>query len=480
MSLLPSGIPTALANLIQTNMLSRNLKDGLRPNSMFRNDFRREVLPPHTGETMTLSRLGMFDVDLLPAEPLGDISYASFNVEQWTARPIPYAKGFKIDGPTAYVQLGNYIEQNMKRISEWGGRTASRKARGRLAGYFGGHSMIRATATSGVSTTLTVNSLMGFRSVPDANGSLVAVSSSNPLAVTIVAATTFTANVTGVTPADANFPDGPGTLTLSTAVSAAAAEGSYVYATNTRPYRVRAGERGSTDALQTTDAPTLANILRMRSRLMDTGIPHHQSSGTFHIHGDSTLLEQLGQDTAWRQAYQGAGVSPIFGPGAYLVPGLGLTMFENNDSYASGKGKEVHVGAVSGDLNKTMKDVGLDTINKAGGYIRRAIMTGDDVGMEAYVDEMLYFEQFGIKPVGQVTSNLSVYQFEGGAKMVSGEVDGWRLTVVPAMDPRALVLTVAISMTADWVLAPDYNNAAAETNLTPFKRGIGLEYGSTW
>lgn len=476
---IPAGIPAGVAQLIQTNMISRDLKDGLRPVSMYRKSFTREMLPPHIGQTLTKSRLSMFSVDLKPAAALGEIDYASFDAEQFTAKPVPYARGFKIDGPTSYVQVGNWMQQQMARLAEWAGRTSSRLARGRLFAYAGGKSIVRLAATSGVSTTLYVSSLMGFRKAP-VNGTLQDVSASNPLGITIVAATTFTASVTGTTPDDPNFPDGPGTLTLSAAVSAAVAGKSYVYATATKPYSILAGTAASTEALATTDAPTLANILKMRARLMDTGIPPHRSSGTYHLDVDSTFLEKISQDAAWRQAFQGAGISPIFGAGATFVPQLGITLLENNDSPASGKGQEVHVGALSTDASVTMKDCGLDVINSGGVYIRRAIMSGDDVGTETYIDESLYFSELGIKPVGMVTSNLGLYAFEGGARMISGEVDGWRVSVVPALDPRQLECTVAVSMVADWTLGTDYYNAASASNLIPLKRAVVLEYGSDW
>lgn len=476
---IPAGIPSGVRPLIQTNMISREVLDGLRPYSMYRRDFKRELLPPHIGETLTKSRLSMFEVDLLPAQPLGDIDFAEFSAEQFSAKPIPFSKGFKIDGPTAYVQVGNWMEQQLTRLSEWGGRTSSRLARGRLFSYNGGKAIVRLAASNGVSTTLYVSSLMGFRSAP-VNGTLQPVSATNPLGITIVAATTFTANVTGVTPDDARFPDGPGTLTLSAAVSADVAGKSYVYATNTKPFSVVAGGRASTEALTTIDVPLLSDILKMRSRLIDRGIPKHRSSGTYHFHVDPRFLENIALDPKWAVAFQGAGLSPIFGAGATFVPNLGITIFENNDSPGYGKGKEIHVGSLGSDNSVTMKDIGLDVINSGGVYIRRAIMTGDDVGYETYIDENLYYQELGIKPVGQITSNLQVYTFAGGAQMIAGEVDGWRLSIVPALDPRQLQCTVALSLVADWTLGTDHFNAAAASDLTPLKRAVVLEYGSDW
>lgn len=474
---IPSGVPDSIRNLIQKDYLSRDFRDGLRPVSMFRNDFRRELLPPHIGETMTHSRLGMFDVDLLPAGPLGDIDYGTFDSEQFVAKPIPYAKGFKIDGPTAYTQAGDYLNQQIKRLAEWGGRTSSRKARGNLCAYFGGQSIVRRAAASGVDTTLYVSSLMGFRKAP-VNGTLKDVSASNPLPITIVAATTFAASVIGVTPDNPAFPDGPGTLILAAAVGAAVAGKSYIVA-STKPFSVIADTKVSTEGLLTTSLPKLSDVQRAISRLVDTGIPRHRESGTFHLHADATFSELVSQDTAWRQAFQGAGVSPIFGAGAMFVPLLGLTLFENNDSPGYGKGKETHVGALSTDDSVTMTDVGLDVKNSGGVFIRHAILTGDDVAIETYIDENLYFKEMGIVPVGKVTENITVYQFQGGAQMLQAEVMGWRMSVLPALDPRQLQCTVAISMVADWTNTTDYFTSTTANGI-PLRRAVGIQYGNTW
>lgn len=475
---IPSGVPQGVRNLIQKDYLSRDLRDGLRPVSMYRKDFQREPLPPHIGETVTRSRLGMFDVDLLPAQPTGDIDYASFESESFTAKPTPYAKGFKIDGPTAYVQVGNWMEQNMKRLAEWGGRTSSRLARGRLCAYFGGRAIVRRAGVISVDTSLYVNSLMGFRKAP-VSGTLQDVSASNPLLCTVVAATTFDVNVIGTVPDNPAFPDGPGTLLLSAVLSAAVAGKSYIKA-STAPYQIFAGGRESTEGLLVTDKPTLANFTNALARMKDAGLGRHRESGTFHVHADSSLSDALWQDGAWRQAYQGAGISPLYGAGAMLVPALGLTMFDNNDSPASGKGKEVHVGALGTDVNKAMQDIGLDVVNSAGVKIRRALITGDEVGIETYIDESLYFSELGIVPVGKITENIQLYEFDGGAKMMTGEVDGWRLSILPALDPRQLVCTVSISLVADWTLPTDYYSAADASTSTPYRRAVGISYGNEW
>lgn len=474
---IPSGIPNGAQQLIQTNMLSRDLQDGLRPVSMYRRDFPRRLLPPHVGQTMTMSKLSMFDVDLKPANPLGEIDYAQFDVEQYTAKPVPYAKGFKVDGPTAYVQVGNYVEEQLKRLAEWGGRTSSRLARGRLFAYAGGKAIVRKAATTS-DATLYVNSLMGFRSNP-VLGTLMPVSAGNPLPITIVAGSTFLASVVGSVPDNANFPDGPGTLILLANLSNAVAGKSYIYAHTTKPFSIIAGGKASTEALTATDSPTLNDVMLMRARLQDTGVPRHPD-GTYHLHCDSAFLQLITNDPKWAQAFQGAGISPIFGAGAMFVPNLGITIFENNDSPGSGKGKEVHVGALSSDANVAMQDLGLDVINSSGVYIRRAIMSGDAVGYETFIDESLYFSELGIRPVGQITSNLQLYTFNGGAQMISGEVDGWRLSITPAFDPRQLMCTFAISLVADWTLATDIFNAASSSNLAPLKRAVAMEFGSTW
>ena len=85
----------------------------------------------------------------------------------------------------------------------------------------------------------------------------------------------------------------------------------------------------------------------------------------------------------------------------------------------------------------------------------------------------------GIVPVGKVTENISVYQFQGGAQMLQTEIMGWRMSVLPALDPRQLQCTVAISMVADWTNTTDYFTSTTANGI-PLRRAVGIQYGNTW
>lgn len=482
-SLIPAGVPVSLANLIQQNALMRTAMDALRPEARYRADAGREELPPGTGSTLNFSRLGFLDVDLKPAETLGATDRGSYEVERYTAAPVAYAKSIDIDAMSAYVQtVGKKPEQAVTRLSEWAGRTSSRSARGKLfSGALAGHTVIRTTHASGASI-LDVDSLSGFR-FQYVNGLPVAVSASNPIKISIRAATDITnRSVTGVTPKDPNYPDGPGTLTLDSTLGAEVIAGSYCFVQRNAavplqaPFIVRAGNRASTQAILSTDLPTYDDILKMRQRLVDRGARPHRSTGTYHLHVDATFREKITQDAAYRTAFQGAGLSPVFGAGSFFSGAEGITILENNDSPGLGKGREVawksHGSAVQ------MEDIGLPLTNSSGVAIRRAIMTGEDVLTESFIDHRKVLQAGGAKIIHEF-GQMALYDI-AGRPFLAGNLDGWVLMIRPPMDERAMVCSVTVVNYFDFVLPSDVFSVANANDQTPFKRAVGLEYGSDW
>lgn len=482
MALLP-GFPAPISELIQTNKLSAKLSDGLRPNSSYGREAEPDPLAPHTGQDITFMRLGMFDVDMLPAAPSGNVDAATFNVEQFKASPIPYAKKFEIDAITAFTQMGNYTEQGVSRLAEWAGRTRNRVARGKLFNYAGGRAMVRRAQTTS-DAVLLVNTAMGF-GYTYPGGIPTPVSGANPLTVTIVAATTFTAQVTGVKPLNPKFPAGPAELVLSGNLSAAVAAGSYVTASNA-PKVLRSGGRASSDALLTTDIPTVADLLAMRATMIGRGVQAHPSTGTHHLHVDETFMPAIIQDVAFQRYFTGAEMIPILDTKAYFVPNLGITIFENNDSPAYGKGHEVNVGASGSSgtggtgapgSSVSMQDIGLDVINYAGVPIRRAIMTGEDVTRRVFIDQDELYRIFGVLPVGRITDNVIQYQLAGGPPVYMADVVDFRLVMRPPLDDRGLKATFTIQAWEDFTLTTDQFAASASSDATPLKRAVVLEYG---
>lgn len=484
---LPAGIPTGITNAIETNRLSVDLRDSLTTMANLRMDATPDMLQPGMGQTKSYMRLGMFDVDLEPAAPTGAIALGEFGTEIFTGKPIPYAKGFRIDGPTSYVTKYNLADQSFMRLYEWAARTSQRLARGKLFQYAGGRPIVRRAETSGA-TVLLVNSLAGLRYAAS-NGSLAAVSSTNKLAITIYAATTITGkSIISVNPLNPNKPDGPGEITLDAAVGANVAAQSYIVASNA-PTVIRASYSGtqaaSTEALTANYKPTLADLNKGLSKLKGRGVRPHAKTGAYHLHCDETFLPLLVQDSDWKTANQGQGIVTVLDAKALFVPSLNLLVFENNDSPAYGRGKEVSVGSsgYSGTggagtpaSSVSMEDIGLDVVNSTGVEVRRAIITGDDVMQELFIDEELYFSQFGVQQIRQINSNLSVYAM-GPMQFVSGAVKGWRLNILPALDARGISCQFSVSYPHDYVLSTDIAASSAANDLTPLKRAAVLEYG---
>lgn len=482
-SLIPSGVPASLGNLIQNNALMRTAKDALRPEARYRADAGREKLPMGTGVTMNFSRLGLLEVDLKAAETLGSTDRGNYEVERYTAAPVAFAKSIDISAMDAFVQsVGKKPEQAVTRLAEWAGRTSSRMARGKLfSGAFMGHTIVRTSHGSGASI-LDVDSLAGFR-FQYVSGLPVAVSASNAIPISIRAATDITnRKVTGVTPLDPNFPDGPGTLTLDGTLGAAVAAGSYAFVQRNSavvlqaPFIVRAQNRASTESILATDLPVYTDILKMRQRLVDRGVRPHQSTGTYHLHVDATFREKVVQDAAYRTAFQGAGLSPVFGAGSFFSGAEGITILENNDSPGQGKGKEVSWKSHGSSVQ--MQDIGLPLVNSSGVVVRRAIMTGEEVLTECFIDHREVLAAGGARLVHQL-GDMAVYDLNG-RPFLAGNMDGWVMMIRPPLDERAMVTSLTAVNYFDYVLPSDVFSVANANDQTPFKRAVGLEYGSDW
>ena len=485
----PSGVPQGILNLVQQQKLAGTILKGLVAQAKFRFDYERTKLERGQGSTLTTNRIIHTAPDLTAAPALGAPDVLNFSTEQFTASPKPYSMSVLIDAPTSYVQIGSQANQKIGALITWGGMLLSRLARQRTftaAGY--GRAMIRRTQTTSHSVLL-VNSLAGFR-YTWVNGVPTPVSSSTPLEITIVAGTTFTANVTGVEPLDPKFPDGPGQLTLSTTLSAAvdASSGAaFCYRTSGAAYVVRPNSRTSSDTLLNTDLPTMQEIRAMITKAVDLGIPRHPLTNSYHIHVPASFFDKIGADTAYRQATQGMGAMTQLGPGAYFAPSLGVTFIENNDSPGEGKaptsnvyqlGDSTHTIGSTGQVgqHKVLNEVGLDVRNFGGVKIERAVLTGGGLGEEVYVDEMEYLAIMGMQPVGKVTENVMAYS-NGGPNFLAADLAGLRLTIVPPLDPRQLVATVSLSCTLDMLAHTDVNSISDTTDARPYKRSVMLEYG---
>lgn len=478
-------LPTNLELLLQSNALERMVRETLLSNGSYQLDAKPRLHAAGMGRTMSFDKLGHLSVDGRPAAVLGAVPRGSYSAMQFTASPSPYANALDVSAPEIYQQTaGNAWTDKLTRLATWCGRTKGRIARMRAFAAAGGKTVIRRAQTTS-DAILLVDSLAGFRTV-FSNGQMVAVSGSTPLAITIVAATTFSANVTGTTPLDADYPDGPGLLTLSGVLSANVAANSYCYVTSAAPYIVYGGGVASTEALLTTSIPVLADVLKMRSKLRDDGVLPHSSSGTYHMHVDPWFFYHVTQDTAFRQAFQAQGLSPIFSGNAVWSPAYGITIIENNDAPAIGKGSSARIGSTgyveSGGAtggtgtSLTLLDSGLPVQNSSGVAIRRAIMTGDDVMDDVYVDEMQYVRNAG-SLIHQYGDSVASYNV-GGMFFVAADIDRWRFMIRPPLDERGLQWTISVSSTFDLVLPIDVVSEANTADLRPLKRSIVLEHGA--
>jgi hypothetical protein len=250
---------------------------------------------------------------------------------------------------------------------------------------------------------------------------------------------------------------------------------------------VRPNDRASTESLLTTDIPVLANILAMRAKMIDDGVAPNPLTGTYHLHVDPWFFTYITTDTAFRQAFQAAGVSPIFNARAVWSQLFQITVIESNDAPAIGKSGRTDVAV--GDAaftygatgtpgsSKTMRIEGLPVINSGGVYIRRAIMTGEDFLSDIYVDESEYAQIANLPTIHRYADNIAMFQTARGA-VIEANLDRWRFIFRPPTDDRGLVWSVVASATFDLVLPTDVESGANTADARPYKRGVVLEHGA--
>jgi hypothetical protein len=165
-----------------------------------------------------------------------------------------------------------------------------------------GHTV--ADGSHGAVSVLRVKRLNGFTRARSATGSTIAfnpVSSTNPLAVTILmTGGAADRNVIGFTPDTAGDEVGPGTLTLSAALTTGCADRAYVLSVD-RTFVQRPGGGLSIDSLTPgTDIPELADIRSAVAHLWTNNVPEHPD-GRFHCHLDPVSQAKIFADDEFQR-----------------------------------------------------------------------------------------------------------------------------------------------------------------------------------
>lgn len=275
--------------IVQENLLERAFHDALFPNLLFRGECSPVPWPAGIGDTQIFSAPGLMDVDMRPLRPGEDPAPITYPVEQWTAQLNQYAGTTDTHMPTSMVAIANLFLRNAHQLGMQAAQTLNRAVRNRMyAAALSGWTVADGAQAS--VSVLRVKRLNGFTRARGPTLTTTAavrfelVSSTNPLAITIFDNAAAVANtVIGFTPDTAGDEQGPGTLTLSAAVTSVADRG-YVISSD-RSDLVRVGGGFKIDDVGSSDIPTLADIRSAVAKFWQDNVPAHPD-GRYHAHLD--------------------------------------------------------------------------------------------------------------------------------------------------------------------------------------------------
>lgn len=455
-----------MRQLVQENALDRFFADGLYPQQLFRAEAEEEKWEANVGDNKTFTGKGLMKPRLRPLQPGQDPTPHDYKLEQWTAEQHKYADTIDTHLPSAVAAAVNKLTEDLKTLGLNAGQTLNRLPRNKLYNSAGAGWTVADGAQNAV-TTLRVKRLNGLTRArrPDlTTGSPVRydlVSANNPLPITVVQTVggAVDRNVTGFTPDTPGDELGPGTITISSAVTVADRDAVYA---STRTYVVRSGGGNATDALTGgTDILHLSDIRSAVARLRGVDVMP-TGDGTYHMHVDPTGESQLYADNEFQRlnislpegmAYRDFAITRI----------LGCTVYRNNECP-----QVLNVdGASSATFSQDDPFAGELYANGAttGAKVHRALVIGGGALKEYYVDQNAMITEAGI--AGRV---------ETGARVVNNgiEMDVQRIHIIMRQPQDRLQEIVAQTwkFQGDWVCRTD----GATGDAAAYKRVCEIQF----
>lgn len=380
--------------LVQENALDRFWADALFPELLFRAEAKDEKWDANVGDNKTFTGKGLMPVSMIPLVPGTDVTPTDYPVEQWNAIMQQIASSIDTNMPTAIVAAVNKLMEDYKQLGLQAGQAMNKFARYKLFNAADSGWTVADQAQNAV-TTLRVKRLNGFTRARNPSlpaGSPVRydpVSANNPLAILVNA---VAVNVTNFTPDVAGDELGPGTLTLSAAVTVA--DRDPVRAT-TRTFRVISGGGNATDALTAgTDILHLADVRAAVQRLRKTNVQPF-GDGMFHFHLDPTNEGQLFSDNEVQRLTIGLPENAMYKE--FMINRLmGCTFFRNNETPAPDNVLPGGLTATFSAIDPIAGELWQNGNASTGIPVHRAICIGRDALNEYYADQAQLETEAGI------------------------------------------------------------------------------------
>lgn len=454
-----------IRGLVQENLLERTFHDALFPRLLFRGESAPVLWPANVGDQMVFTGAGLLSPSMKPLTPGVDPTPQTFSAEQWTAMLNQYGSTIDTHMPTSIAAIANLFLRNAQQLGLAAAQSLNRLVRNRLfnaaeAGW---------TVVDGAQvavTTLRVKRLMGFTRArrPDlAAGSPVRfdpVSSNNPLVITIRDTTPADVerNVTGFTPDTAGDEIGPGTLTISAAVTVA--DRAYVMASN-RTNMVRVGGGNKIDDVGSSDLIRLSDIRQAVARFWQMNVPEHPD-GFFHCHLDPTSQAQIFADAEFQRLLQSL-------PDYYMYKQFAIGVLLNTVFFRNSENPlpETVVGGSTATFSQD-DNFGPELFNtgaSTGMKVHRALFVGQGFIHEYYQDLSALITEAGLTGrVGEprITNN--------GIEVFSDRI---QLILRAPLNRMQDVVAASWKFIGDWPVRTDVTTGDAAA----FKRACVIQHG---
>lgn len=304
------NFPAALQPIIQQGFLEREFQQALRSRLGYRACADREQIAVGIGETLTKTRAGLKPTVTTPIPPATNTNFdngltpTGWGVEQYTITINHYAATTDLNMVTSRVGIASQFLENAYVNGEQAARSLDEIARNALFNaYLGGNTRVRVTlGTAG--PTLSVDDIRGFQNA-FVNGVQQAVTSANPLTVTVGADSYTLVNAAADATNVSTAPNGvSGVLTFSGNVSVSdGTAGNTVTAANATVI-VRPSQRANTSLLAASDTLTMSCLLDAVSKLRSNAVP--EIDGVYNCYLDPVSARQLFADPDFKQLFQGA------------------------------------------------------------------------------------------------------------------------------------------------------------------------------
>lgn len=446
------ALDTAILDLIQNNLLRKDVMTALRPVQMFRALCPvRETWNARVGTDEIITRRGLLGINTKPRKPGVDPSpQAKHGLEQWRVTCDPYNDTTDTNLPTSYTEIQNEVLADARAMMIQAGTTLDHIVRNKMYNtYLGGNTK---ALSSSAGTAVSVETINGFKETLAADGRMAPVSPANLMEVSIGGVKRF---VSAAAPTDPTQPDGAGVLTITVALAVNANDS--VLATK-RPLIYRVGGGSTYEALTTSNIVTFDDFRQVVVALRLNNVPVFPD-GTYHAQIDPKTEAQLMKDAEFQRMLTG---TPEMAEWRQFYIGVagGITFFRNNN--------------VPNAYNTTADDfIAATYVNTAGVEVHRPIVYGQGMIMEKHVPlDQMYKEAAAIPGYQAAAAVITEFNISQDQSTADLSLDGIKYIIRGPVDRLQENVAQTWSFKGGWACPVD----SLTGTVSLYKRGMVVEH----